>query len=94
MLTTVSIYWFTATAGSSAQIYYENRVVPVGRTESRVPTAVAVFPHDLFRPIRRIAERDIAIEQWTEYPAGGHFAAMEHPTALTEDIRRFFRGRQ
>jgi pimeloyl-ACP methyl ester carboxylesterase len=94
MLTTVSIYWFTATAGSSAQIYYENRVVPVGRTESRVPTAVAVFPHDLFRPIRRIAERDIAIEQWTEYPAGGHFAAMEHPTALTEDIRRFFRGRK
>lgn len=94
MLTTVSIYWFTATAGSSAQIYYETRAVPAARTESRVPTAVAVFPHDLFRPIRRIAERDIAIEQWTEYPAGGHFAAMEHPTALTEDIRRFFRGRQ
>lgn len=93
MLTTVSIYWFTGTAGSSAQIYYENKWVTPPKIESRVPTAVAVFPHDLFRPIRRIAEQGIAIEQWTEYPDGGHFAAMEQPAALIDDIRRFFRGR-
>lgn len=94
MLTTVSIYWFTGTAGSSAQIYYENKWVPAVKTASRVPTAVAVFPHDLFLPIRRIAERDIMIEQWTEFAHGGHFAAMEQPGALIEDIRSFFRGRR
>lgn len=93
MLTTVMIYWLTATAGSSAQIYYEVANGPRARIESAVPTAVAVFRHDLFRPIRRIAEQDIVVEQWTEYEAGGHFAAMEQPEVLVADIRRFFRDR-
>ncbi|MCU1689796.1 MAG: epoxide hydrolase, partial [Jatrophihabitantaceae bacterium] len=91
MLTTVMIYWLTATAGSSAQIYYEVAHGPRARLVSPVPTAVAAFRHDLFRPIRRIAERHNVIEQWTEFDAGGHFAAMEQPEALVDDIRRFFR---
>ncbi|MDR1999183.1 MAG: epoxide hydrolase [Frankiaceae bacterium] len=104
MLTNVSLYWFTATAGSSAQIYLETARAqaapggaarrPSGWQLSAVPTAVAVFPHDLFRPIRRIAEQSNLIEQWTEFPRGGHFAAMEAPDLLVSDIRRFFRGRR
>ncbi|MCT2586826.1 epoxide hydrolase family protein [Actinophytocola gossypii] len=99
LLTIVSIYWFTATAGSSAQFYYEgaaavraaaagNPPPPIG-----VPVAVAVFPQDLFVPIRAFAERDIpTIVRWTEFERGGHFAALEQPEQLTGDVRAFFRG--
>jgi len=93
MLTNVTLYWLTNTAGTSAQIYYESARQPTGRVPSPTPTAVAVFPRDLFRPIRRIAEQTNVIEQWTEFDRGGHFAAMEQPGLLLPDIRRFFRGR-
>lgn len=93
MLTNVSLYWFTNTGGSSAQIYYESARQSAARRRSTVPTAVAVFPRDLFRPIRRIAEQSNDIAQWTEFEHGGHFAAMEEPELLLPDVRRFFRGR-
>lgn len=93
MLTNVSLYWFTNTAGSSAQIYYEAARRASGPELSASPTAVAVFPHDLFHPIRRIAEQTNTIVQWTEFERGGHFAAMEEPDLLVPDVRRFFRGR-
>jgi len=31
------------------------------------------------------------IRSWTVMPRGGHFAAMEQPAALVDDIRAFFR---
>lgn len=101
ILTTVTIYWLTATAGSSAQLYYEGadylrrmlmpepgeRPAPV-----TVPTAVAVFPKDFWLPIRAWADRDLPhIVQWTEFERGGHFAALEHPELFVADIRRFAR---
>ena len=36
-------------------------------------------------------ERFFNVQRWTEMPRGGHFAAMEEPELLVEDIRRFFR---
>jgi microsomal epoxide hydrolase len=41
-------------------------------------------------PIRRFAERNNNIVQWTEFDRGGHFAAMEEPDLLVDDVRRFF----
>ncbi|MFF9347242.1 epoxide hydrolase family protein [Streptomyces sp. NPDC014734] len=99
LLTIVSIYWLTATAGSSAQYYYEGAeevrqaasgAVPPPLT---VPVGVAVFPHDIFVPIRRFADRDLpTITHWTEFEHGGHFAALEQPSALAGDIRAFARS--
>ncbi|WP_410790827.1 epoxide hydrolase family protein [Kribbella sp. C-35] len=88
LLTDVSIYWFTNTSATSANLYYENRhtadnVVP------GVPTGVAVFPTD--PAIRRVLERRHHIIHWSEYPQGGHFAALETPNLLVNDIRTFFR---
>src|SRR5262245_7778655 len=90
ILTDVSLYWFTATAGSAARIYYEGaRDWGQARQRSPVPTALAVFPGDT--TIRPLAEREHTVVRGTEFNRGGHFAAMEAPDLLVEDVRAFFR---
>jgi pimeloyl-ACP methyl ester carboxylesterase len=93
LLTNVSIYWFTNTAGSSARIYYETAHSPQGRRigfkPSSVPTAVAVFASDLSLPVRRFAAATDNIIRWTSYERGGHFAALEQPGLLVADLRAF-----
>jgi epoxide hydrolase len=90
ILTNVTIYWLTATSGSSARIYKESTMeewAPKGR--SPVPTAVAVFPGD--GTSRSIAERQHNLVRWTEFDRGGHFAALQAPELLVDDIRAFVR---
>jgi epoxide hydrolase len=93
MLTNVSIYWFTGTAGPSANLYYETFHDPslfMPRDRGTVPTGVAVFTSaDV--AIRRLAERDHNVVHWSEFDRGGHFAAMEAPDLLIGDVRDFFR---
>ena len=93
VLTNVAIYWHTATAGSSARLYWEaahagDEGAPPKLT---VPTGVAVFPYDIGPPVRRFAEADSNIVHWTEHDRGGHFAALEAPDLLVADVRAFFR---
>jgi pimeloyl-ACP methyl ester carboxylesterase len=89
MLTNVSVYWFTATAGSAARIYAEDFAAWGTPTErSPVPTGVAVFPTDT--SVRRLIERENTVTHWSEFDRGGHFAAMEAPDLLIEDVRTFF----
>ncbi|MGO4614907.1 epoxide hydrolase family protein [Nocardia sp. 2YAB30] len=92
MLTNVMIYWLNGTAGSSARYYYEGAAT-WGRPEPEtdVPVAVAVLPQDLGIPVRRIAERNHNIVRWTEFDRGGHFAAMEEPDLIVDDLRATFR---
>lgn len=101
LLTNVCIYWFTATAGSAAQFYYENAgVLPTAATPSSplrqpldVPLAVASFPHDPGQPIRRVAERMFPnIVRWTDFERGGHFPALEVPDLFVDDLREFGRA--
>jgi epoxide hydrolase len=58
---------------------------------STTPTALAVFPRENFLALRHIADRTNNIVRWTEYDRGGHFAAMEEPDLVVDDIRAFFR---
>ena len=90
-LTHASIYWFTASGGSAANIYFEDGQTGSGYREERndTPTGVAVFPQD-FRSVRSFAERANNIVHWTEMPSGGHFAATDAPDLLVGDIRAFF----
>jgi epoxide hydrolase len=90
MLTNVMLYWLTGTAGSSATMYFENTHEPFTPPQpSTKPTGVAVFAEDY--AIRRYAERLNNIVHWSEFDQGGHFAAMEEPDLLVEDVRAFFR---
>jgi epoxide hydrolase len=94
LLTNVSLYWFTGTAGSSANLYYETYHDPAmfaPRARGTVPTGVAVsLTQDV--AVRRLAERDHNVVHWSEFQPGGHFAAMEAPEFLAGDVRAFFRG--
>jgi microsomal epoxide hydrolase len=56
-----------------------------------VPTAYASFPKEILRPPRAVAERMYTnIRRWTEMSKGGHFAALEQPAALADDVVAFF----
>jgi microsomal epoxide hydrolase len=95
LLANISLYWFTGAIGSSFWPYYARLhgpwPVPDGATID-VPTGYAAFPHEIRRPPRSLAARTYTdIRRWTVMPRGGHFAAMEQPTALAEEIRAFFR---
>ena len=89
LLTNVMLYWLTATAGSSARIYYEGAHSGRWPQPSGVPTGVVVFAEDL--SVRRYAEQVNNIVRWSEFDRGGHFAAMEAPDLLVADVQAFFR---
>ncbi|MBM7788732.1 hypothetical protein [Tenggerimyces flavus] len=91
ILTNVTIFWLTQTAGSAARIYLEAGEAWGERPDpSPVPTGVANFQGD--GPIRALVERSNNVTHWTEYDRGGHFASLQAPDLLVDDVRTFFRG--
>jgi len=94
LLTNISLYWFTGCIGSSFRPYVEGRARPLAFAAGErvtVPMGVALFPAELPMPPRSWVERSFNVQRWTSMPKGGHFAAMEQPQLLAEDIRAFFR---
>jgi pimeloyl-ACP methyl ester carboxylesterase len=91
LLTNVMIYWLTGTAGSSAYVGYAQETAwGAAKEPSGVPTGAIMFAHDV--GIRRYAEAENTITHWVDVEdRGGHFAALEEPQLLTDDIRTFFR---
>jgi epoxide hydrolase len=100
LLTNVMLYWLTATAGSSAQLYYESEHLDAdfvrtwgGPWPLAMPAGVASFPKDAVRAIRRWAEKILpTLTHWTEFDRGGHFAALEQPELFVGDVRTFARS--
>jgi len=97
LLTNIMIYLVTGTFNSASWIYYGRReeggrVLSPEGNRVEVPTACALFPEELlpWAP-RSYVERIYNVAQWSEFPSGGHFAAMEEPEMLAEDIRKFAR---
>ena len=95
LLANISLYWFTGAIGSSFFPYYFRMhrpwPIPEGGTIA-VPAGYSEFPREILRAPRSLAERTYTdIRRWTVMPRGGHFAAMEQPAALADDIRAFFR---
>jgi pimeloyl-ACP methyl ester carboxylesterase len=101
LLANVMMYWATGTINSSFLPYYDfsnagamtwiKQKIKEWTGSSHVPAAFAIFPKDLSHPPREWAERFFNVQRWTEMPHGGHFAALEEPERLVEDIRAFFR---
>ena len=96
LLTTVMLYWLTNSFITSGRYYYEAVHQPWQPSHDRTPvvqtpTGIAVFLKEIMLRPRRWAERYYNVRQWNVYPSGGHFAPMEEPQVLTDDIRAFFR---
>lgn len=100
LLTNVMIYWVKETMPSSVRIYYESQhnqarplsMTPFQSTGKPAPMGFALFPKEINVPPRAWVERSTgsAFLHWTEMPRGGHFAALEQPKLLVEDVRVFF----
>jgi pimeloyl-ACP methyl ester carboxylesterase len=90
------IYWVTESFVTSVRYYYEaahNLWKPEhDRTPIvEAPTGIAIFPRELLIPPRRWAEQYYNLQRWTVMTAGGHFAPMEEPALLVDELRSFFR---
>ncbi len=96
LIDNLTVFWITNTINSSMRLYAEaQRAGDFGATRARVevPTAVAVFPRELFRFPKSWIERAFNLVRYERMPHGGHFAAMEAPDLLVADIRAFFTDR-
>jgi microsomal epoxide hydrolase len=95
ILDNVMLYWVTGAINSSFWPYYARRHAPWPITDKRpvtAPSAYASFPREILHPPRAWVSRVYTdLRRWTEMPRGGHFAALEEPQALAEDVRAFFR---
>jgi pimeloyl-ACP methyl ester carboxylesterase len=92
LLTVATLYWATATIGSSFRQYYNYALnepvppitVPAAVTLSNEP-AYATYP-------RSLAERVFAdLRHWSTPDRGGHFMAHEEPGQVASELRAFFR---
>ena len=94
LLTVATLYWATDTFRSAAHWYREHRLrPPVAIRPDRidVPTAVAAFPGEVMRTPRSAVARKFDLRRFTPMPAGGHFAALEQPELLVDDLRAALR---
>ena len=98
LLANIMVYVVTKTFNTATWIYYGRReeggrFFPKDFKKIEIPTAAAVFPAEMSEwPPKSYVDRMFNITQWTEMPSGGHFAAMEQPDLLVNDIRKFLRG--
>jgi pimeloyl-ACP methyl ester carboxylesterase len=93
ILTNVTIYWFTATIGSSMRMYRANSAIAPEQQARRVevPSGFSLFPGDFLRPPRAWLERTANVARVTEAERGGHFAPFEEPELYAAELREFFR---
>jgi len=97
LLTHVMIYWVTQTINSSIRSYYKDLAMPQPLSPGQhieVPAGFARFPKDLPPGVnlpRELVERHLRVTSFTHMPRGGHFAALEEPELLVEDMRAFLR---
>ena len=93
LLNNIMLYWITGTATSSARIYHEvtHGPNPLSGGAGDAPLACAGFPKEISFPPTLWLEAAYNLTQRTVMPRGGHFAALEEPQLLLEDVRTFFR---
>ena len=98
LLANIMVYILTKTFDTASWIYFGRReeggrFFPKDFKRIETPTAAAIFPAEMSEwPPRSYVERIFNIKQWTNMPSGGHFAALEKPDLLVNDIRKFSRS--
>jgi pimeloyl-ACP methyl ester carboxylesterase len=91
LLDQVMLYWLPNAATSSARLYWE-RFARASREPLDLPVAISIFPKEIFRCSKRWAEKRFRnLVHFKQLDKGGHFAALERPQVLVEEIRTGFR---
>ncbi len=96
LIKNIMIYVLTNTFNSASWIYFGRRkeggrYFPNNFKKINTPTGIAVFPKEMSEwPPKSYVERIFNIQHWKKMNSGGHFAALEKPRLLIEDIREFF----
>ena len=94
MLDNIMLYWCTASAASSARLYWES-FDTLSRDEVVLPTGCSMYPKEIFRASRRWAQgRFKNLIHWNELDRGGHFAALERPQVFVDELRACFRSQR
>ena len=93
ILTNLTIYWLTATIGSSMRMYRANGLIPAAQHARRVqaPSGFSLFAGDISHPPRTWLERTANVVRYTQPPRGGHFPAFEEPELYAQELRTFYR---
>ena len=97
LLVAATLYWCTASVGSSLRLYWEAMRAPLVRVHDRspmvgVPTGVSLFVRDGPPGITwEHLPATFNLQFQREHDHGGHFAAAENPEAVVNDLRDFFR---
>jgi len=97
LLANIMVYVVTKTFNTATWIYYGRReeggrFFPKDFKKMEIPTAAAIFPAEMSEwPPKSYVDRMFNITQWTEMPRGGHFAALEEPDLLVNDLVKFSR---
>lgn len=96
LLLATTLYWLNNSFASSVRYYADSFKRPWTPRHNRqptlrAPTGIAVFPKELRRVTKALAQEHANLVHWSELPCGGHFAASEEPALLIEDLRAFFR---
>jgi len=95
MLRNIMLYWLTGTITSSMRFYFEYWHVEPSLMEEfsefdvKVPTAFAIFPYEIMIPPKSSLGYFFPIARRTKMSRGGHFAALEEPQLLVDDLRAF-----
>ena len=98
LLANIMLYVVTKTFNTSTWIYYGRReeggrFFPKDFKKIEIPTAAAIFPAEMSEwPPRSYVDRMFNVTQWTEMQSGGHFAALEEPELLVNDLVKFSRS--
>jgi pimeloyl-ACP methyl ester carboxylesterase len=93
VLDNITLTWLTNTGISSGRLYWENKLGFFDVKGVKVPTAVSVFPHELYRAPRSWAEAAYPeLVYFNEVAAGDHFAAWQEPGLFTDEVRAGFRS--
>jgi pimeloyl-ACP methyl ester carboxylesterase len=94
VLDNIALTWLTNTGVSGGRLYWENKFASFFAVKGvKVPTAVSVFPDELYPAPRSWAERAYPkLIHYNKLDKGGHFAAWEQPKLLSEEIREGFRS--
>ncbi len=92
ILDNITLYWLTGTATSAARIYWEGKGPLFQAVDVNVPTAMSVFPEEIYQAPRSWAERAYHNLIYYNRPdKGGHFAAWEQPQLFSAELRAGFR---